>query len=206
VLSDVDFEVAPKARIGVNGVNGSGKSTLLDLILGLRQPTRGAVEIEGIDLREMRIEEIRTQISLVRRVELFDGTLLENIRVGRAEISIEDVRLTLSQVGLLDEIAQLPDGLLTNLTGSLNPLSAGQAQRLMLARAIVGKPKLLLLDEALENIDAETKGKILGVLTDPAAPWTLILASHDSFELSHCGEVLRLHAGRLHGPNEGRTS
>ncbi len=198
-LSEIDLEAKPGARIGINGVNGSGKSTLFDLIVGLRPPTVGSIEICGVDLREVKLEEIRKHIALVRKVEIFDGSLLENIRVGRNDISIESVRLSLSQVSLLDEVSALSDGLLTELTGSLNPLSAGQAQRLMLARAIVGKPKLLLLDEALENIDAETKGQILNVLFDPSAPWTLILATHDSFELSHCDEVLKLQSGRLYG-------
>lgn len=196
-FSDVDLNVRSKARLGINGANGSGKSTLFDILLGFRFPTSGAVEISGIDLRVINIQEMRKHIALVRKAEIFDGSIIENIRVGREGISIDDVNRALSQVSLLEEISSLPDGLLTDLTGSLNPLSAGQAQRLMIARALVGNPKLLLLDEALESIDEETKTKILKVLFNPTAPWTLILATRDSQELSYCEEVFSLHEGHL---------
>lgn len=207
-LFEINFLAGPKARLGIDGVNGSGKSTLLDLIVGLRLPKSGAVEISGIDLREAKLEEVRKHVALVRKVEIFDGSILENIRVGRCDISIEEVRDALFKVSLLDEISVLPNGLMTDLTGSLNPLSAGQAQRLMLARAIVGKPKLLLLDEALENIDSKTKSHILKSLFDSNAPWTLILATHDPFELAYCETVVRLHDGKLHTGEksiDGRT-
>ncbi len=197
-LSQADLDIEPGTKLGINGANGSGKSTLLDLLVGLRHPSSGAVEINGVDLREVRLEEIRERIALVRDIEIFDGTVLENIRVGRRDITIEDARNALAEVGLLEEISQLPDGLLTEMSGSQSPLSAGQSQRLMLARAIVGKPGLLLLDESLENLDPESKEIILRTLFRKDAPWTLVLTTHDSYELSFCDRVIRVDEGKLY--------
>ena len=197
ILSEVHLELQALAKIGIEGASGSGKSTLLDLILGFRAPADGVIEVGGVDLREVRLEELRKEIALVGRVEVFAGSLLENIRVGRNSIPIEECRAVLSKVGLLEEVSALPDGLLTDLSGTLCPLSAGQLQRLMLARAIIGKPKLLLLDEPFENIDTSTKEKIMKVLFAADAPWTLILTSHEPTELSHCDSVFSLKEGRL---------
>jgi putative ABC transport system ATP-binding protein len=196
-LHGVNLGVSAGERLGIVGGNGAGKSTIFDLILGFRRPTAGFVELQGSDLRDINLEAVRKQIAVVRDVEIIDGTILDNIRIGRDDLSIEEVRAALTDVGLLDEIAALPEGLSTGLSGSLSPLSAGQAQRLMLARAIVGKPQLLLLDEALDDIDYENKKTLLKKLFDPAAPWTLIVATHDTFELDACSRIVQLAEGKI---------
>lgn len=184
-------------KVGIDGINGSGKSTVLELLVGLRQPTTGSIQIHGFDLRDLELSEFRKEVAFVRTDELFDGTVLENIRMGRDWITLEEVREALNQMALLDEVLALPEGLQTDLSGSQCPLSTGQTQRLILVRAIVGKPKLLVLDEALENIDLDSKKKVLKVLTHRQAPWTLVLATHDSLELSHCEKVLCLREGKI---------
>ena len=183
--------------MAIVGVNGTGKSTLFDLMIGLRTPTSGVVELSGYDLRDIDLEVVRSHIALVRHVEIVDGTVLDNIRLGRAEVTLNDVRQALAKVGLLDEVSALPEGLSTDLSGSLNPLSAGQAQRLMLARAIVGHPQLVLLDEAMDDMDSAAKNVALQTLFSSDAPWTVVLVSHDPIELSHCKRVVRLKNGRL---------
>jgi putative ABC transport system ATP-binding protein len=201
-LSEVDLEIKPGARVAILGDNGSGKSTLTSLIFGLRKPDRGRVEIDGIDLREVQIEKLRCQMAFVRGVEIFDGSILENVRMNRPEIQIKDVRDTLDQLGLLESITALPDGVFTRLSGSQSPLSAGQMQRLMLARAIVGKPRLLILDESLDNIDEGAHDKIIDVLFDHQAPWTLILTTHNIEIVSFCDQVYFLTKGKI---REGRV-
>lgn len=197
-LSDVDLHILPGARVGLSGPNASGKSTLLDVIAGLRPPGSGIVELNSLDLREVKVQAIRDEIAFVRGVSIFDGTIFENIRVGREKVALEDARAALARVELLEEVSVLPEGLMTSLSGSLNPLSAGQRQKLMLARAIVGKPRLLILDEALEAIDVKTKIRILQTLFDPSEPWTLILSSNERLELAFCSQVVKLQAGKLY--------
>ena len=196
-LAGIDLDVAPGEHMAIVGVNGTGKSTLFDLMIGLRTPTSGVVELSGYDLRDIDLEVVRSHIALVRHVEIVDGTVLDNIRLGRAEVTLNDVRQALAKVGLLDEVSALPEGLSTDLSGSLNPLSAGQAQRLMLARAIVGHPQLVLLDEAMDDMDSAAKNVALQTLFSSDAPWTVVLVSHDPIELSHCKRVVRLKNGRL---------
>ena len=201
-LTGIDLDIAPGEHLGIVGGNGTGKSTLFDLIIGLRTPTSGVVELSGYDLRDVDLEEIRSHIALVRQVEIIDGTVLDNIRLGRADITLNDVRQALAKVELLDEVSALSDGLSTDLSGSLNPLSAGQAQRLMLARAIAGNPKLLLLDEALDDMDGAVKNVVLQTLFSSEAPWTAVIVSHDPVELSSCSRIVRLKNGKLHVDDE----
>jgi len=197
LLDGVTLEVAPGSRVAVMGPHGSGKSLLASLALGLRTPTHGAVELDGVDLREVRLEEVRSRMALVRGIELFEGTLLDNMRVGRESLSLHEVREALAAVGLLEEVAALPDGLQTQLSGSHLPLSTGQAQRLMLARALAGQPRLLVLDEALDSLDMDVRAQVLDTVLKPGAPWTVLLTTHIPGLAARCERVLRLEGGRL---------
>jgi ABC-type bacteriocin/lantibiotic exporter with double-glycine peptidase domain len=135
----------------------------------------------------------------VRKAEVFDGTVLDNIRMGNPQVTLEEVRDTLRNVGLLEDVSGLPEGLMTPLSGTAGPLSAGQAQKLMLARVLVSKPKLILLDEALEHIDEESKDRLLRTLLDPDAPWTVLIASHESKDLSRASRIISLERGQVVG-------
>jgi ABC-type bacteriocin/lantibiotic exporter with double-glycine peptidase domain len=196
-LSDVNLEIKAGSRIAILGDNGSGKSTLVSLLFGLRKPEGGLIEIDGMDLREVAIENLRPHVSFVRGIEIFHGTILENVRVNRPSIPLQDVRDTLDSLDLLGNIARLPDGLLTSLSGDQCPLSSGQMQRLMLARAIVGKPKLLIVDESLDNVDSESYKKVIEVLFQKNAPWTLILTTHNPDIPQYCDHVYLLEDGKL---------
>lgn len=198
-LSGINFEIEPGAKVGLYGANGSGKSTLFDVLIGLRSPSSGVVEINGLDLRELNLESLRRHIVLVRKAEIFDGTVLDNIRMGNPQVSLEEVRETLRNVGLLEDVSSLPDGLMTHLSGTAGPLSAGQAQKLMLARVLVSKPKLILLDEALEHIDEESKNRLLRTLLAPDAPWTVVMASHEAKDLIQASRIISLKHGVVVG-------
>ncbi|HEX5747948.1 MAG TPA: ATP-binding cassette domain-containing protein [Archangium sp.] len=197
VLKGVTLEVAPGSRVAVMGRHGAGKSQLTSLALGLRTPTQGAVELDGVDLREVRLEDMRSQVALVRGIALFDGTLLDNVRMGREELSLHQVREALAAVRLLEEVAVLPEGLQTWLSGGHLPLSTGQVQRLMLARALVGRPRLLVLDEALDSLEASVRTQVLDTVLAPGAPWTVLLTTHIPELAARCDRVLRLEDGRL---------
>lgn len=191
-VSRFSMRVGPGDRVAVTGPNGSGKSTLMDILYGLRSPSAGWVEFDGMDMRELNLEAMRHHIALVQRIEIFEGTLLDNVRMGRSDIGLAQVRHALEQVGLLETAMALPAGLETPLWTGGSPLSLGHANRLMLARAIVGRPRLLILDETLEQMDESIQKKIIPLIFDRSAPWTLVLVTHSPEIQSMCDRVIRL--------------
>ncbi|MFM7554663.1 MAG: ATP-binding cassette domain-containing protein, partial [Verrucomicrobiota bacterium] len=151
LLDALNLEIRPGTRRGIVSPGGLGGSALLDLMAGLREATSGRVLINGTDLRLWQLGELRRQVFLVRGQEIVEGSILDNIRLGSPDLDIESVNRALEGVGLLGAIQQLPEGLETQLSPGGYPLSGSQRSRLILARAIIRKPRLLLVDEALDG-------------------------------------------------------
>jgi len=202
------WEITAGERLGLSGPNGSGKSTLADVLFGLRTPSSGVVQIDQTDLRSLPLDHLRRHVALVRHVELFVGTIVENVRLGRPHLSLDDVCRALSEVGLLDELLEQPQGLNTELQPHGRPLSHRQASRLMIARAIAGRPRLLVLDGALDQIDRTTeRDQLVSLLFGPEAPWTLICITERPDLLAHCSRVMVLRDGEAtETPIEGRIA
>lgn len=197
-MQEFAVTVKPGDRVGIKGNSGAGKSLLVDAICGYRQPLGCTVEIDGTDIRHLRLAQLRLSVELVRGVEVFQGSILENIRVGRKEIGVQDLQATLELLGLWEAIQALPEGLNTVLTPGGFPLSEGQGQVLMIARAIAGKPRLLILDEALDYLmDAEVRERISDVLFQAATPWTLLVVTSRPELLARCGKILDLPVGTM---------
>lgn len=192
VFENYSLSIAAGERVALLGSNGSGKSTLIELIFGMRRPEHGWIEIDGVDVRDLHPLLLRDSISLARGVEVFDGTVADNVRVGRPDIPIHDVREALRQTGLLEDLLVLPDGLETRLVTGGSPLSLGQLERLMIARAIVGKPRLLVLDEILDTIHSTDRERVLAALFAKDAPWTLIIITHNPRVAELCSRQVRL--------------
>ena len=205
-LKDVSLRLAPGDRVGISGSSGSGKSTLLQLIWGLHDVPRGAVRIDGRDLRELPLETLRRAVALVDRIEVVGGTVRENVHLGRSFVSDDDVRDALEKVGLMEELASLPEGIDTPLTVDGAPLSFGQLARLLLARAIAGRPRLLLASDYFGVLDEEEREQVFDVLFDPAAPWTLLFVTNSRRALERCASSFVLRDGALHArPDSART-
>jgi len=202
-LRELNLSIEPGERIALIGPNGAGKSTLADVLFGLRVPESGWVEIDGIDIRSLRLDSLREYVALVKGVEIIEGTVLDNLRMGRDEISLIQIRKVLEKVGLLETILAFPEGLNTPLWGDGKPLSLGQASRLMIARAILGEPRLLIVDEALDHIDEQGRPQVLATLLDRTQPWTLILITHVLDLAQQCDRVITLHSPK---PGSGRES
>lgn len=197
VLDGFSLDIEPGERVALLGPNGAGKSTLVEILYGLRTPTRGHVEIDGIDLRNLRLESLREHISVVKGIEIFEGSILENLRMGREELSLAAVRQALQDVGLLEDLLDLPEGLNTQLGTGGAPLSLGQAERLMLARAVAAQPRLLVLDEMLDDMDQEVRHQVLPVILGRQAHWTLLVITHSQDVAALCDRKVRLgRAGR----------
>lgn len=197
VFSGVDLEVGEGERIGLSGPSGSGKSSLLRMIWGLRQPSSGAIRIDGRDLRALSLDSLRRSVGLVDPAELFDDTVAENVRLGRSFVSDEDVREALRRVGLLDDLSYLPKGIHTRLGVDGLPLSLNERARVQVARAIAGRPRLLLVTDLFGGLPQTLRGQLMDELFSPEAPWTLLIASNDSDVLDRCRRSFVLDGGAL---------
>jgi ABC-type bacteriocin/lantibiotic exporter with double-glycine peptidase domain len=191
-VTRLSVELAPGERVALTGPNGAGKSTLVDILFGLRNPDSGWVELDGMDLRELRLDTVREHVALVDRIEVFEGTILQNIRMGRDAVTVADVRDALRKVGLLRTVQEFPDGLETTLWPGGAPLSLGQANRLMLARAIVGQPRLLILDESLDHMDQDIRENVLPAVLGRDNHWTVLIVTHSDEVAGLCDRVIRL--------------
>jgi putative ABC transport system ATP-binding protein len=182
------LELAAGERVAI--VGPTGKTPLLETLALLRLPRTGLLELDGIDARQLDRPATRQQIAFVGRAEVFAGTLAENVRLGRGSVTAADIRRALEAVGLADRIARLPDSLQTAIPPDGRPLSTSELARLAIARAIVSRPRLLLLDGILDGLDLDSCPGLLDTLFDPAAPWTLVLVSVRDEIRSRCGRVV----------------
>ncbi len=197
LLSGVSLVIEPGSKVAILGQNGSGKSTLANAIHRLVNPKSGRIEIDGHDIREVHPLELRSEIALVRDVDFFHGSIEENLTLSKASLPTAQVREALRMAGVLEDVYALPHGLQTFLKGQAEPLSRGQAVRLVIARAILMQPRLIIIDGMLDGIDESTVGPLLTELTGPSATWSLLVLTHESHILRHFSERYLLREGRL---------
>jgi putative ABC transport system ATP-binding protein len=171
------LEARAGERVAVAGPSGSGKTFLLETLGLLRLPAEGLLEFDGLDARSLDRAKTRLQLAYAGQVETFADTVAENIRVGRADLTAADVRRALEMVGLADEVARLPQGVGTPLGSDGRPLSANAIARLSIARAIAGKPRLLLINGLLDSLDTRDCPELVESLFDRSAPWTLVIVT-----------------------------
>ena len=180
VFDDLDLSIPAKSKISIIGRSGSGKTTLGNLIAGLYLPDYGTISVNGLDLRTIDLISYRDHFSLVSHAnDLFEGTLEANIRMNRPQITQDDLDWALSLTELNEELPRLDRGLDTRLISEGKNLSEGLRQRVILARALVERPSLIVIDEGFSGIDETRKVRILDRLMHPSAPWTLIHMTHD---------------------------
>ena len=148
----ISLEVEKGERAALLGGEFAGSNVLFDMLYGLRLPESGHIEIEDADPRDLRPEVLRETVTLIRKPEIFAGTIVDNIHLGRTGINMTNIRSALHAVRLLDTILHLPNGLDTKLTSEGAPLMASQLQLLMVARGLVGRESLLLIDGTLDNL------------------------------------------------------
>jgi putative ABC transport system ATP-binding protein len=197
ILSDVSFTIEPGEKVAIWGPNGSGKSALANCIYRILSPKSGRIEVDEHDVREIHPLELRSEIALVRGIELFHGTILENLTLSKKELPSSRIREALMMAGVADDIYALPSGLHTVLKGQAEPLSRGQAARLVIARAILMEPRLMIIDGVLDGIDEATIGSLLVELVGPRAPWSLLVLTHESELLHHFPKAYTIEGGRL---------
>ena len=198
VLRDVSFEVRPGERVGIVGATGAGKSTIINLLLRYYDVGRGRILIDGVDIRDVDLAELRSRFSLVLQdVHLFSGTIGGNVRLGNPDIGEEQVRQALASVHADRFVNALPQGAATPVAERGATLSTGQKQLLSFARALAFDPRILVLDEATSSIDTETELLIRDALHVLMAERTTIAIAHRLSTIQDMDTILVLHKGQL---------
>jgi len=179
ILNNLNLNIPSGARAVITGPNGSGKSTLLRLLAVQYEPTYGTVSFNGYPSGNLNTADLRYHVGdCFLSEDLFEGTLVENITLGRPEIELSDVEWAVQGLGLQSFIKSLPKGYETMVGPTARPLSSSLVERILLARAIVVRPRLLLLDDIFHLFDPKERKNIVEFIWDPTQPWTLVAASN----------------------------
>jgi ABC-type multidrug transport system fused ATPase/permease subunit len=204
-LTEVSFEVQPRRVLGILGRTGSGKSTLSRLLFRLYDPNRGSVQLGGLDLRDVGLDDLRQRVAMVTQdVQLFDATVRDNLTFFNDTVAGEQLELVLKQLRLWEWVQSLPDGLNTPLAGGQS-LSAGQAQLLAFARVFLKDPGLVILDEASSRLDPATEILMERAVDRLFTERTGVVIAHRLKTVERADDILILEGGRIveYGPRAG---
>ena len=205
VLDHVDLTISPGGVCGLIGRNGSGKSTLLKVMQGLYRPSAGRVMLDGADIAQFTRAELADWLGYVpQECTLFAGTIRDNIAHRRPDAGDEEVIRAATLAGVHQIIIDLPDGYATEIGEAGRKLSAGQRQRIAIARALLGEPPVLLLDEPTSSLDSQAAIELRSTLSQLAHCRTIIVATHSMQLLPICRTIIHLEKGRVasSGPAE----
>ena len=198
IIEDASFEI-PAGRITVlQGMSGGGKTTLVDLLIGLHRPTSGQITVDGVPLHEISLKSWRNMIGYVpQELSLLHGSIRDNITLGDADISDEAIHATLRLAGAEAFVASLPEGIDSDVGEMGTKLSGGQRQRIALARALVLKPKLLILDEVTSALDPETEEQICREVAALGGDYTVVAITHRPAWTAIADRLYRLDEGQV---------
>jgi ATP-binding cassette subfamily B protein len=198
-LDGVSFEIPKHTIFGVMGRSGSGKTTVTRLLQGLNRDYEGLIKIDGMDLREIDLDHLRSHIGVVPQENfLFSGTIRDNINAGRPNASFDKIVQAAQLAGAEEFIERLPQGYETPVEEGAANFSGGQRQRLAIARALIVDPPILILDEATSALDAESEAIVNANLLRIARNRTVIIISHRLSALSMADAILVLERGKFY--------
>jgi ATP-binding cassette subfamily B protein len=198
VLSGINFSAFPGSITAVVGGTGSGKSTLMSLLLRLYDPEEGSIEINGIDIRDLSVTDLRNNIAIaLQQNELFAMTVKENIVYGRSGISDIDIVEACRIACAHEFISALPRGYDTELGERGGKLSTGQKQRISIARAVVRSTPILILDEPTASLDAETERKVIENLARWGKERIVFIITHRLSTIRSADQIILIHEGNI---------
>jgi len=198
VLRDVSFTIEPGETVAIVGHTGAGKTTLISLLLRFYDVQRGSIRIDGVDIKEMALADLRRRFGVVLQDPfLFTGTIEGNIRLGTEWISDEDVREAAEDVNLTDFIHNLPNTYKEEVRERGSTLSTGQKQLISFARALAHSPKILILDEATSSVDTETEFKVRDALSKMVEGRTSIIIAHRLSTVQRADKIIVMHKAQL---------
>jgi ATP-binding cassette subfamily B protein len=197
-LAQVSLSVTAGDTLGVIGPSGSGKSTLVELLLGLRHPTSGSIELNGVDLRELQPAAFHRLTGLVSQdARLIEGDVRDNVRFLRDDVTDEDIAYGIAGAGLDRDLASLRNGLETPIGPRSSGLSGGQRQRLSIARVLAGRPQLLILDEPTSALDVHAESVVTDTLDRLKGTITVVVVAHRLSTLRICESVMVMRDGHV---------
>ena len=198
VLFGIDLTIARGETVALVGPSGGGKSTIMDLIPRLHDPTSGRVTLDGVDLRQVRLGDLRRLLGLVsQETMLFEGTLRENISLGNLEATEAEIEAAASAANALEFIRRLPEGLDTDIGPRGTRLSGGQRQRVAIARAVLRNPEILLFDEATSSLDNESELLVQSAIENLLVNRTAVIIAHRLTTVRRADRIVVLDQGRI---------
>jgi ATP-binding cassette subfamily B protein len=198
VLQDMSLDIAPGTRVGIMGTTGAGKSTLLSLLLRFYDPDSGRILLDGRDIREYRLGDLRNQFAVVLQDPvLFSASIAENIAYARPGASAADIVEAARAANAHHFIQSLPDGYDTQVGERGVRLSGGERQRISIARAFLKGASILVLDEPTASVDVRTEAMIIEAMERLSKDCTTFIIAHRTSTLAHCTVVMRMEEGRV---------
>ncbi|MCB9163532.1 MAG: ATP-binding cassette domain-containing protein [Flavobacteriales bacterium] len=198
VLEGIDLHLMPGEKVCLCGPNGVGKTTLLRILGGAITAHEGTVQLDGHPMNSLNLDIVRSVIGdSLTEEDVFAGTVMENIAVGRPWVTEGDVTEACRVTGLFEQLSQYPEGLLTKLDPQGSRLPKSLVKRIIQARCIAGSPRLILLEDSLQNWDVRDREELLGWISAPERPWTLLAVSNDPWLQQRCSRNLHLRDGKL---------
>nr|WP_299072487.1 ATP-binding cassette domain-containing protein [uncultured Allomuricauda sp.] len=198
IIDNVSMTITPSCQILLQGPSGSGKSTLLRLIAGILEPDAGKIFVNNIALQGLNLSYYRSHLGQSLSEESpFEGTILNNITFGNKDISQEDVYWALEKTGLTNFVKEQPKGLKTVLYPEGRQIPYTISKKIVLARSIVTKPKLLILKDPLDQFGDKEAEKIMNFITDPSNGWALVIVSENPKWIERCGRIITIENGKL---------
>jgi ABC-type bacteriocin/lantibiotic exporter with double-glycine peptidase domain len=198
ILYNISLNIHAKSRILILGESGSGKSTLLRLISGITEATAGSIYVNNTSITSLNLNHYRAQLGLSLTEETpFEGSIKDNLTFGNANITDEEVFDVLIKIGLMDFVKEQPKGLQTVLYPDGKQMSHTVSKKIILARGILKKPKVLILEDALDRFNPTETNAIINYLSHKDRPWALIVVSSSSSWESKCTEIIQLEKGEI---------
>ncbi|MBR3642773.1 MAG: ATP-binding cassette domain-containing protein, partial [Parasporobacterium sp.] len=196
IIDDLSVRINPGQYVAIVGKTGCGKSTLLRLLLGFESPVRGSIYYDQKDIRSLDLKSLRQNIGVVmQNGKLFQGDIYSNIVVSAPQLSVQDAWDAAELAGMAEDIRNMPMGMFTMISEGAGGISGGQKQRLMIARAVAPKPKILFLDEATSALDNITQKHVSDALA--TLKCTRIVIAHRLSTIRQCDRILVLDAGKI---------